>query len=580
MAALYMLMAVLAIHADAQSGAAARLLHIVIALAAAAALYLRLPARNEAFANVLLKERNVIAYKEGPLATVSVAEDSIGYRQLAIDGIGVAGTNRIMLTDQKSLAHLPALLLPAPKSVLTVGFGSGGASYSYTLYPELETIRCVEISETVLLPEIQREMLASNRGLLDRWLSGEEPRFGVVLADARSYLRFTEERYDSIATDCTDLRYKSNANLYDLEYFQLCRDRLAEDGMVVVWMPLGGLTDDLFKAALGTFRQVFEEMHVWYFNNDMVHYILLAGFQKPLRIDYAQVAERLARPQIAGDLGEIGLENPDKFLGCYVTGGEPLARLLEGARINSENRPIIEFEAPLSPYGGNLIWNNLRTLYDNRQSVLEIVDPATIPREAAERIRRFEAAAPTIAKALEAKFDFDYAAMMRRCLEARAIAPDDPSIDYIEKMVDERKAFAMSADKTIGGWRLGIAEYERGDFEKAISYFDAALNPNRPKALGTEEERRKALTLSAVFAGRASLNLGRAAAAPQYLRLALEHAAPFPELAEYAEEVLGTLRPSADLAPTAPQESGAIPPVSEDDAETTPALAAAERNDR
>ncbi|MFW6303314.1 MAG: fused MFS/spermidine synthase, partial [Candidatus Sumerlaeota bacterium] len=82
----------------------------------------------------------LIAYEEGPLATVAVTEDSLGYRSILVDGVNVAGTEPYMLTDQKSLAHVPALLLENPKKALTVGFGSGGASWSYLQYKEFEQV--------------------------------------------------------------------------------------------------------------------------------------------------------------------------------------------------------------------------------------------------------------------------------------------------------------------------------------------------------------------------------------------------------------------------------------------------------
>ena len=49
--------------------------------------------------------------------------------------------------DQKMLAHLPLLLHPAPRRALTVGFGSGGTSYSMSLHGI--DVDCVEIEKSV-----------------------------------------------------------------------------------------------------------------------------------------------------------------------------------------------------------------------------------------------------------------------------------------------------------------------------------------------------------------------------------------------------------------------------------------------
>jgi len=223
--------------ADPQCRAATRTTMAALAAGTLLVFTLQLGLKPLTFSEYLANDLpyEVLAYVEGPLDTVTVTLDVAGNRKISVDNIPVAATDRVMLTDQKSLAHLPALILPKPASVLTVGFGSGGASYSYTLYDELSTIHCVEISPTVLQPDIQRLLTASNHGLVDRF--DQLPQYHVIRDDARSMLRFTHQRYDSIAVDCTDLRYKSNANLYDLEFFRLCRERLTDDGMVVVWMP-------------------------------------------------------------------------------------------------------------------------------------------------------------------------------------------------------------------------------------------------------------------------------------------------------------------------------------------------------
>ena len=53
-----------------------------------------------------------IYYKEGSDVSVAVIEIEGGLR-LFVDGIAVAGSDVIMATDQKTLAHLPVLLHPA-----------------------------------------------------------------------------------------------------------------------------------------------------------------------------------------------------------------------------------------------------------------------------------------------------------------------------------------------------------------------------------------------------------------------------------------------------------------------------------
>jgi spermidine synthase len=365
----------------------------------------------------------LVYYEEGPLATVSIAEDQKGYRTIYVDNVGVAGTDRVLLTDQKSLAHVPMLLTADPKSALTVGFGSGGASFSYSTYDRLEAIHCVEICSTVLRPAPL--LTASNHGILmphgvlhladgekidfvkieaygEREMAYEpvagfrtfDPRYRILLDDARSYLHFTKTEYDIIATDCTDLRYKSNANLYDLGYFQLCRERIRPGGMVVVWMPLGGLSDEAFRCALRTFHVVFPHMTVWYFGNEPTHYILLIGTEEPQEYDYSQIVERLKEKDVGEDLAELYLDNPEKILSCYVTDESGMERLLGEGPLNTENTPFLEFESPKYGYGSVPLRRNMEKLFDVMTPVTDRVVDA--PSGALDQIRRLQEAAPTV----------------------------------------------------------------------------------------------------------------------------------------------------------------------------------------
>src|SRR5262249_40853095 len=148
--------------------------------------------------------------------TVSVIADG-GRRWLLVDGQPVAGTGRTVVIDQKMLAHLPLLLHPAPRRALTVGFGSGGTSLSMTRHGVAADGGEIGRAVADAAPQFESETHGV-RG---------HPRFRRVVDDARSWLRVAPARYDVIATDCTNLQYKSNGDLYTVEYFLLMKERLA-----------------------------------------------------------------------------------------------------------------------------------------------------------------------------------------------------------------------------------------------------------------------------------------------------------------------------------------------------------------
>lgn len=370
----------------------------------------------------------LIYYKEGPLATVSVLQNLIGERTLCVDKVGVAGTDRVLLTDQKSLAHIPMLFLTSPTTALTVGFGSGGASWSYQQYASLQKLDCVEICPTVLAAA--GALTVANKGRVLSFLRRDflkplDPRYSLIIDDVRSYLRFNPKRYDIIATDCTDLRYKTNANLYDYEYFQLCRERLAPKGMIVVWMPLGGLAPETFRLALRTFQNVFADCAIWYMNNEPTHYILLVGTMQPLQIDYRRLCEKLKEAPVASDLRELLLDDPDKLLSCYLTDGRTLAAEIGDGPVNSENFPHLEFLSPRYGYSEQPLYDNLDWLLSKAGSVESYLKPGSYGEADLARIRKYVSAVPTIIEGHKQVRQNKIDEATRAYLRAHEMCPED-----------------------------------------------------------------------------------------------------------------------------------------------------------
>jgi spermidine synthase len=432
---------------------------------------------------IVIDEEGVPAYVEGPLATVAVMESSIGDRTIYIDNASVAGTDRVLLTDQKSLAHVPMLLLENPKSALTVGFGSGGASWSFLQYRELERVDCIEISPTV--PKLSHTLRASNHGVLDQWdrqssLVGRrfhDGRYRVLIDDARSYLQFSRSRYDIIATDCTDLRYKSNANLYDVEYFELCKRAITDDGLVVVWMPLGGMSPEVFACAMRTFSHVFPDMTIWYMNNEPTHYLLLLGSKTPLRIDLDRLLERIGRPEIQRDLAEISLHQPEKVLSCYLTSAPMVEAQFKALNpvLNTENTPHLEFESPKFGLGDEPMLTNLEILRDHADSVTTYIEDADDHPDFMTSLDRFLAARDAI---------FDGHAHLRRLemqqaaasyIEAHTTCPEDESVDFLLRFDELQRRVARYPSDAWSRVTLAQIELLQGKVDPAGRLFTEAL---------------------------------------------------------------------------------------------------------
>lgn len=519
----YVGLGIVVLAAEPAAPARERLRWAALAAAVAVCLMLAMPgpaplqelARGE---RIVVDDAGDLAYIEGPLATASVVEDRIGDRTITIDNVQVAGTDRILLTDQLSLAHVPMLLHPDPQRVLTVGFGSGGASASYLLYDEARHVDCIEISPTV--PRLAHTLRASNLGLLDAWdrhssLAGRtfhDGRYRVILDDARSYLRFTDTRYDVIATDCTDLRYKSNANLYDVEYFELCRRRLTDDGLMVVWMPLGGMSEAVFACAMRTFAAVFPDATIWYMNNQPTHYLLLVAGREPLRIDLPRLLARAQRPVIAADLARVELAQPAKLLSCYLTDAPAVdASLAElTTALNTEDSPYLEFESPKFGYGDEPLLANLELLRRHRLSVAPLLDGTAGLRPEVDRIERFAAPVDEILAGHAHFRRLEMRDAARDYLAALARNPEDASLRQLLRFDDLRRRLAVDPGDLWALEMLAEVALEGGNAAAAEPVFAAVLAST---AGSLEGPGRLLAVRSRLALAEAQLDLGRPAEA-------------------------------------------------------------------
>lgn len=472
-----LLLAVLLFQVNQQLPKQMRLVYVITCIVAAGIASMRI-ASSDAQLQRIQPNETVVHYEEGAMATISVVENNLGDRMIYVDDVGVAGTDKIMLTDQKSLAHVPMMLLGGDaQNVLSVGFGSGGASFSYTLYPHIENIHTIEIAPEVLraapvLTDSNHGVIVPDSVIADARRAGAEnirgfrhplddythtpvpgfksfdPRFKVLMDDARAYLRFSDVTYDVIATDCTDLRYKSNANLYDLEYFKLCRERISDDGLVVVWMPLGGLSDRAFRSALRTFQVVFPEMTVWYFTNQPTHYCLLIATKGPLKVDWDEVVSATAMDVVQADLNEIGLRDPAKLISCFTNDERSLEEHLDGFPLNTEDHPIIEFESPRYGYDSRPLRDNQMRLYEVQDPVADIV--TSLPDGMAEHLWELQQANYIIFKGHSAYRLYDFRQACAYYMEALKMVPDDVSIERLLEFPELRTHYETTKSQPTG----------------------------------------------------------------------------------------------------------------------------------
>lgn len=271
---------------------------------------------------------------EGTVIVRSVQDARGVWRSLEINGVNVAGTSQELWAIQRLQGHLPLLLHPYPRTVLHIGFGSGGTAWAVAQHSSVQRIEVAEISPAVLRLA-DRLFRNVNHGVLN------DPRVRVVLNDGRNVLLATKERFDVILSDSIHPVFAGNSSLYTREYFQLCRDRLNPGGVVSMWLPLYSLRTDSYLAILRAFWEVFPNTVVWYNPNVVNEFTVVTGklAPPPVRLRW----EALADPQLQPSLWEAGVTGPQDLAAMVLLGPQEVAAVVAGHTPHRDDFPEVEY---------------------------------------------------------------------------------------------------------------------------------------------------------------------------------------------------------------------------------------------
>lgn len=280
----------------------------------------------------------LLAFEEDIYATVTV-EERIQvrgtWRQLSLNGVNVAGTSSELFSIQKLQGHLPMLLHSDPKSVLHIGFGSGGTAYAVSRYP-VENITIAEISRSVI-QKASKFFSEINRGVL------EDPRVNVVFTDGRNKVLADDQTYDIILSDSIHPRFSGNGSLYTYDYYQLLKKRLKPGGLVSQWLPFYGITPENFKMIIKSFYEVFPNTSVWFANNTLNSYVIVIGKLDNGDIDYAAMEEKLRIPAVTEDLREIDCQTTYKLLDFFLFANKKVDEFVGDVEMHTDDNMAVEY---------------------------------------------------------------------------------------------------------------------------------------------------------------------------------------------------------------------------------------------
>ena len=182
------------------------------------------------------------------------------------------------------LGAFGAILHPNPKQIGIIGLGSGDTAWAAGCREETEKINVYEIVLAQDILEKARGGAASAK--LDEFLDDE--RYTITNGDGRNALAQNETLYDILEADALRPQSAYSGNLYSKEFFQLCMDRLNEQGFMVQWNPV--------PRVQATFCDVFPYVYKTG--------IALIGSKNPINTDKNEMTKRLEMPSVSAYLGK------------------------------------------------------------------------------------------------------------------------------------------------------------------------------------------------------------------------------------------------------------------------------------
>ena len=275
---------------------------------------------------------DTIFYKEGITATVAVQRQGSGL-VLKVNGKPEASTAGDMPT-QILIGALPLLVRERTDDVLLIGLGSGVTLGTIEQFP-VQRVTCVELEPAVI--EASRHFEEVNNRPL------EDPRLRMISNDGRNFIYTTDEKFDVIVSEPSNPWVTGVANLFTLEYFKRGAERLKDDGLFSQWLQIYEMAPEDVRTLIATFRAAFPVVYLF---RGAEGDLMLLGSKSERRLDLSILRSHLDNKKSGAELRRIGASRAADVISRFYMGPHEVTRLSAGARLNTDDNALIEFNAP------------------------------------------------------------------------------------------------------------------------------------------------------------------------------------------------------------------------------------------
>jgi spermidine synthase len=279
------------------------------------------------------RAERTLFYREGLNGSVLVATDSSGRSRYLKVGGKVDASTGDMLT-QVLCGLLPGAMVPVGARTAIVGLGSG-ATVSAVLATGVGPVEVMEIEPAVVAASHFFDE-PGNAPL-------EDPRVRLHVCDARTWLSNTRTTYDLIISEPSNPWVAGENCLFTVDFYRRLRARLAARGVFCQWIQAYELSPATLGSLLASFLEVFPTGQAFHlYGNDLLLLSAPPGAKLSL--------ERLRGPAIARQLARGRLLAPESVAAWYACPLESLRTLTRGVRLNRDDLPVVEYQAPRDMY--------------------------------------------------------------------------------------------------------------------------------------------------------------------------------------------------------------------------------------
>jgi spermidine synthase len=289
-------------------------------------------------------------------------------------------------------------------------------------------LTCHESIETIDAVEISREVIDAAPLFSDYTHDAvHNPKINLIRQDGRNHLLLTDRTYDLIVSEPSNPWVAGVAYLFTCEFYELCKRRLRDDGVVLTWMHTYTVDPEDFRRIVHSVVSVMPHVTLWTNRSDF----MMIASKKPFDVKLTDWLRRFDAPAVRADLHRLGYDSPAHLLGLYLAGPAALQRWTADAPLHHDDHPTVQYSGARALLRGFDLQTGIALtafgLADEQLPALIAPDPA-VPEHAAifEDSRRMQAARRLIHESEQAALNDRPLEAAQLALDAYRTFPEDP----------------------------------------------------------------------------------------------------------------------------------------------------------